>query len=337
MSNLPFVFGWKADNHACGYYRVEQPLKEYAARGGPCVSSTELSPEDRERADVIVGQRIVGDPPSAGWQQLCKEEKVRCVFELDDDLFNIDPSNVAFTSFAPPYLANLRRNIEVAHAVTVTTPELANRLSVLNSNITVVPNYVPAWLTEHKRPDVTTTTVGWAGGVSHVMDWDEAVKPIGRWLTQNPDVHFHAIGGLFPSMLKWPREQLRSTRWVDGVESYYKAVDFSIGVIPLKPHIFNQSKSNIKLLEYAALGIPTIASNTGPYGWGKDGADTAYNVDYDHQWSQFLRNLTKDPVLRAKMGYAAREWAKTKTIETNLQNWYPAWGINESEVTGNAP
>jgi glycosyltransferase involved in cell wall biosynthesis len=328
LSDLPFVYGWKADNSACGYYRVEQPLTEYIRRGGQAEYSTELSPEMRERADVIIGQRIVGDPPSAGWQSLCKKDTTLCVFELDDDLFNIDASNIAFTSFTPPYLANLRRNIEVSHAVTVTTARLADRLSVLNDNIHVVPNCVPAWLTEHERPRPEVTTVGWAGGVSHVMDWDEAVKPIGRYLTRNPGVHFHSVGGLFPSMLKWPREQLRSTRWVDSVEEYYKVIDFDVGVIPLRPHIFNQSKSYIKALEYAALGIPTVASNTGPYENFVLRGKTGYLVDYEHQWAGITHDLVQNPVLRAKMGYEARELAKAHTIEGNLDKWYPAWGIS---------
>lgn len=325
MADAPYVFGWMADRSGCGYYRIELPVAEYIRRGNPGFYSTELDPETRERADVIIGQRIVGGPPSQAWQKWCDKADHFCVFEIDDDLFNIDKSNIAHRSFTPEYLANLRRNIEVAHAVTVTTDALANRLACLNDNIHVVPNRIPEWLTRLERTRADELTIGWAGSTSHVMDWDYAVEPIGRFLKRNSSIMFHAVGGVFPSMLAWPRQQMRSTRWMHTIADYYAALDFDIGVIPLRPHIFNQSKSNVKALEYAALGIPVVASNTGPYETSVYPGKTGYLVDYDHQWSQFLRNLANDRKLRAKMSYEAREWAKGHTVEGNLESWLAAW------------
>jgi glycosyltransferase involved in cell wall biosynthesis len=328
LPDLPYVFGWQADYAGCGYYRVELPVKEYLRQGGRGAHSTEVSPEIYEQADVIVGQRVLGPPATEAWKQWCDKADKLCVFEIDDDLFNIDPSNVAYTSYTPPYLANIKANIECAHVVTVTTAKLANMLSCLNSNIHIVPNRVPEWLTDWTRPRTEELTVGWAGSISHVMDWDDPAPQIGRFLQRNPEVKFHAVGGVFPSMVKWPRTQIRSTKWVDGVEGYYKVVDFDIGVIPLKPHLFNQSKSYIKALEYAALGIPAVVSDAGTYSDFVDQGKTGYLVQYDHEWSSILRDLANNPVKRHKMGYEARLKAKKHTIEGNLGSWLKPWGID---------
>lgn len=325
---LPYVFGWQADRAGCGYYRVEVPLREYARRGGPCSFSTGIEPEVYDQADIIVGQRIVGPEPSRAWQKWCKHSDKLCVFEVDDDLFNIHPSNIAYASFTPEYLGNLRKNIEVAHAVTVTTPFLANMLRPLNDNIHVVPNRIPQWVTEFERPRAEHLTLGWAGSTSHVIDWQDTAPHIARFLDRNPEVHFHGVGGIFKSMLKFPLDRTRTTQWNHSVDEYYKALDFDIGMIPLYPNLFNRSKSAVKALEYGALGIPTVASHFEPYENYIIHGKTGYLVTYDHEWSGILRDLANDPVRRAKMGFEAREQAKQHTIEGNLESWFPAWGID---------
>lgn len=301
-------------------------MREYLRRGGEGLADTELTAEVQERADVVIGQRIVGDPPSRAWRQMCEKADKLCVLEIDDDLFNIHPTNPAYTSFTPHYLENLKQNIRCAHIVTVTTPHLAYMLRPLHQDIRVVPNYIPQWLTEHERPRTDKLTLGWSGGPSHYMDWEDALPQIGRFLRRNPDVEFHGVGGVFSSMLKWPQEQLRTSRWEHGVEDYYKLLDFDIGVIPLKPHLFNKSKSFSKALEFAALGIPVLASEFGPYEDFVIPGKTGYLIRNDHEWCAILRDLVENPVRRAKIGYAARQHAKNYTIEANIDKWLSVWG-----------
>jgi hypothetical protein len=38
-----------------------------------------------------------------------------------------------------------------------------------------------------------------------------------------------------------------------------------IGIAPIADNTFNDSKSELKWLEYTALGVPTVASDVGPY------------------------------------------------------------------------
>ena len=319
-----------ADFSGCGHYRLAQPLTEHIRQGGTGSFHTDLSPDIYEQADVIIGQRIVGDPPSEAWQKMCATGDKLCVFELDDDLFNIDQSNIAYTSFSAPRLDNLRRNIECAHVVTVTTDQLAEMLRPLNTNIHVVPNCIPRWLTEHERPRPDRFTIGWAGSASHKMDWDEVAPQIARFLNRNPAVDFHGVGGIFRSMTAFPKEQLRTTPWNDSVEDYYRCVDFDIGLAPLKTHIFNQRKSSLKALEYATLGIPVVASAVAPYENFVKHGETGLLVRRDHEWAGFLRDLRENPDMRSEMGENARGLAKEHTIEKNVSSWYPAWGVSHS-------
>jgi hypothetical protein len=262
---------------------------------------------------------------------MCASAEKRCVFDIDDDMLNIDGHSVSqlgFAQFTAEARAALETNLRAAHVVTVTTARLAERISALNPNVHVVPNRVPRWLTERRRPQPDSVTVGWGGGSAHNIDWVDVAPRIGRFLTRNPNVHFHAIG--VPGTINfdsWPRSQLRHTGWAKNVEDYYRLVDFDIGVAPLKPHPFNQSRSAVKALEYGALGIPIVASAYTPYENHVKHGETGFLVRRDHEWAQYLRDLTQDPAMRAEMGENARRQAKQHTIEDNLESWFEPWGV----------
>jgi len=329
---LPRVFGWSADSGGCGFYRIEMPLAEYARRGGSAEWSVNMPDWAREEADVIIGQRVSLEGASNLWQKLCLKGRALMVLELDDDLWNIDPSNrTAYETFSPEMLGRLSRNVASADVVTVTTEALAEVIRPMNSNVVVVPNRIPAWLVEHQKPVVDNLTVGWAGSGSHQMDWEDAAPQIGRFLKRNPHLHTHVIGGAFRSMTAWPLDRVRVTNWAASVEDYYRLIDFDIGLAPLRPHVFNRSKSYIKALEYAALGIPAVASAVGPYEAFIKPEETGFLVRHEHEWGSRLRALTGDTHMRTEMGRNARQLAAEHTIEGNLESWLGAWQVNVLE------
>lgn len=329
------IFGWAADNSGCGHYRVALPLTEYVRRGGDAVWSEVMPAWVREEAGVIIGQRVCKDGPTQMWQALCTEGKATMVLELDDDLFRVDHSNTPARNFYQAgVLDNLAQNMRAADVVTVTTEPLADLARAYNPNVVIVPNRVPAWLLSHQRPAAPHLTIGWGGGASHVMDWEDAAPQIARFLWRNEGVHAHLIGGRFESMRAWPGQRVWVDRWFADVEDYYRAIDFDIGLAPLRPHVFNQSKSAIKALEYAALGIPAVASAAGPYERFVQHGVTGYLVRRDHEWAGFLRTLIEDEGLRFEMATNARRLAADHTVESNLASWTNAWGVPMPAASG---
>lgn len=336
MTDTVDVFGWLADRSGCGTLRIMQPFDALAEH-------TDITTEYNERLrlegfmpKVLVGQRVCKDNVTAVWQHIAGNEvRPKLVFELDDDLWNVDPSNVnAFDWFMKGYdrranehhnvRDNLIANISVADRCTVTTPALRDLLSQWNDDIRIVPNTLPAWVLEHERPQRDRVTVGWMGSATHTMDWDQAADPVRRFLKRNPEVQFHLIGGSYGEWFKLPKDQLVETGWIDGVENVWKAIDFDIALAPLRPHVFNQSKSNLKALEAAALGIPVIASDCGPYPEFVEHGVTGFLVKRDHEWGKFLTDLTNDEAMRLEMGEAARKKARDWTLEGNIDNWKAA-------------
>jgi len=336
MTELPEtvdIFGWLADRTGCGTIRVMQPMDALAEATGRSVLYSEKIKTQGFMPKVIVGQRICKDGPTDLWQHVASNEhRPKLVFELDDDLWNVDPSNHSaydwflngFDRKANEYHNvpdNLRANIHVADRVTVTTPALAEIVGQWNDNVHIIPNYLPEWVLEHERPKNDRLTIGWMGSATHTMDWEQASGPVARFLKQNPKVGFHLIGAPYGKWFKVPEDQIKVTPWIDGVENVWKAIDFDIALAPLRPHLFNRSKSNLKALEAAALGIPIVASDVGPYPDFIEHGKTGFLVKRDHEWGKFLRELVNDEAMRLEMGAAAKEKARQWTLEGHIDEW----------------
>ncbi|MCA1840230.1 MAG: glycosyltransferase, partial [Actinobacteria bacterium] len=255
------VFGWLADHTGCGQIRIKQPLSALRSETGLKTEFSEkLITTDLENLPpTLIGQRVCKDGPSQLWFTVCAmKNRPRTVYELDDDLWNIDPSNVgAFKWFI---------------------------------------NYMPRWMLDWERPQRDELTIGWGGSGTHGMDWAHSGPHINRYLKRSK-MPFRLIGGGLDQardQLGIPVEQVSALGWFKGVDDYWRSIDYDIGVIPLRPHLFNQSKSHIKYLENSALGIPTVAADTGPYSRVIKHGETGFLVKRDHEWAKYLQILVED-------------------------------------------
>jgi glycosyltransferase involved in cell wall biosynthesis len=317
------VFGWQADRSGCGVLRVELPLATLREQSGYATASSERMAEQL-RTRTLVGQRVCMPGPSGRWQELAaRTDRPRLVFELDDDLWNVDSSSPVAAKFFgdPDVLGRLEANIAAADAVTVTMESLAEQVRRFNPNVHVVPNFLPAWVLEHERPRRDgVVTIGWGGSSTHQMDVAEVGGHLRQVMSRNPNTELHLMGSDY-SKAMGIRERVRFTAWTPSVPDYWRAVDYDIMLAPLRAHVFNASKSALRPLEAAMLGIPVIASDYGPYaGFVRHGV-TGYLVKRDHEWGRYLRELVSDEAMRAEMGAAARRQAADWTIEGNIGLW----------------
>lgn len=329
------VFGWLADHTGCGNIRIKFPLDTLKAETGIETAYSEkiITTNFDELPPALIGQRVCKDGPSGLWFSICAlKNRPRTVYEVDDDLWNIDASNTgAFKWFINGIDAdgrkhdvsnNIRRNVAAADYVTCTTEPLADLLRVYNPNVHVIPNYLPRWVLEWERPRRDELTIGWGGSGTHGMDWDACGGPIKQYLKRS-GVAFRVLGAKSTDLhiLGLDRTQATASGWVDSVEGYWKSIDYDIGVIPLKHHVFNQSKSNLKYLENSALGIPTVAADAGPYSSSIKHGETGFLVKRDHEWAKYLRILVEDEDARKEIGANAKEWARTMILEDHIDEW----------------
>lgn len=321
------VYGWAADLAGCWHYRMKFPMD--AVKEGPNADSfvfgsdTSITKEWMESADTIVGQRVCKDAPSGLWQKWAQEGQKKLVFEMDDDLWHVDPENKkAYDCFKKPDIqSNLIKNIQVSHIVTVSTEPLAEvvRKKTGHADIRVIPNAVPAWLVDHEADETHTT--GYMGSPTHHRDIKPVTRHFKRFFDNNPEATFHSIGFDYGTYMMLPGSQSAHTPWIKDVPDALKALDYSFGVAPLTASKFARSKSDIKAIELAALGRPTVASNTAPYQTIQDGV-TGLLVKYEHEWLKKLQAIYEDDDLRREMGKNAKEYvARERTTEHVRKLW----------------
>lgn len=316
------VYGWLADHGGCGYYRVKLPLATLPADRWDVSYSTVLPEHWHEDGNVVIGQRISKDEATKTWTNVCKNPRVRAVYEVDDDFFNIDPSSIGWDHYKQKNIRdNVASNAAMADVVTVSTPYLAELMRAYNPNVVLIPNYIPAAALAMDAPrDPAEVVIGWTSSATHDMDYPVVEPALKKILARHPLALIHFLGASYPGL---PPARVRWTQWIRQHVEYLKWVQafFDVGIAPLRAHLFNRSKSHLKALEYAALGLPAVVSDSPAYNGFVRHGETGFVVGRDHEWAKWLGALVSDAAMREEMGATAREFARAWTIEGNIGRW----------------
>jgi glycosyltransferase involved in cell wall biosynthesis len=332
-----------ADNWGCGSYRLIWPAEVLSAQGydvhiirpgessglhGQWVGGKLKDVVVDNDADVFVFQRVTSKPLSQLVAHLVSEGKT-VVVDMDDDLTAIHPDNPAFKMLHPK--ASPHNNwqhatnaCKVATLVTVSTDELQRRYGRARSR--VLRNCVPRAFIDLPRREPIERTWGWAGAVhSHPTD-----LPLIAGAVQTLRPSYLTVG--YPEgtgkALGLPEDPPATGR-VEFIDWSRALQMLSVGVAPLADTRFNGAKSWLKPLEYAAVGVPWVASDRVEYRrlWALE-KDAGFLVgDRTRDWVRPLRRLLEDDSLRAEMSEAARSLAAQLTIEEHAWRWMETWQV----------
>lgn len=317
----------------CAWYRVIMPLRELGKH-----HEVDMEPgrDGRERegldvlraraAQITVAERLDTFDGLSAWRRLAPF--TRLVYEIDDDVFSLDPVNFG------PYQTYARRDVRdaishyaaVADMVTVTNEPLAEVMRQHSDNVRILPNFIPGWVLDLPAPQGDRPAVGWMGGASHGMDILQATGPLNKFLRKFPAWDAVMIGTDYRASVNHKRcGFIPWTHVTTDPEGFYRSIDFDIGIAPVADSRFARSKSYIKALEYAARGIPVIASDVECYRpFVVDGV-TGFLVRSQAEWLDRLCVLASDDELRASMGAKAKEVARQHTIDEGWRKWEAAY------------
>lgn len=281
--------------------------------------------------DVVVGC-IIAQPQAAGdWTRRCGVlDGPFMVFETDDDYLGLAPYNSARREWENAdqrfgYIASMR----TSHRIVTSTDYLAQLLyeQTGHPDIVVARNTVPASMLEIPKPQNEHLVIGWAGGSSHEGDWAWAKDGVRRALTKLPEWKLRFIGMDYRPTMRLPADRLEYVPWTTDVEEFWHsdALGLDIGLAPIMPSAFNRSKSEIKLIEYAARGIPVVAADYGIYRSFVKHGETGFLVKDKKGWTAAIMELAHDEDLRTEMGAQARLQATDHTIEARWPEYKEAY------------
>lgn len=296
-------------------------------KGGPPTVTLSML----EGFDVITAQRWNRHEGLEVWRR-ARGPFSRLVYELDDDVFEISPENwQAYNLYNKPDIRDaIEHAAEVADMITVSTEPLAEVMRRYNQNVVVLGNAIPGWAVVQKIPEVRRPRprVGWMGGASHGVDIGIVAEPVRRFLKRFPQWDVQVGGTDYRATIRAAADRMFYQPWIqvnDEPQRFYESIDFDIGLCPLAPTTFNDSKSFVKTLEYGARGIPAIATDCPAYRPVIEHGVNGFLVKRDHEWLKYMSELAADNELRFKMGRAAREMAREHLIENRWEEWADAY------------
>jgi glycosyltransferase involved in cell wall biosynthesis len=273
----------KPEPNGCAYYRLVLPSRELQKLGWDTASGLPRVHNERGIGlahddgaffgfDISVFKLLMHESvPTMFRMMQHRGEKI--VVDVDDFHFGIDPGNIAARQTDPNRNAENNRmfyemGIRQADLVTVSTEFLANFYEARCRKVRLVRNALDVErYTMVEQPE--KPVFGWVGGTL----WrSRDIELLADWMPKFVDstkVSVHHSGHIPGDTRHFAaRAGLRrvSTTPMQLVSKYPSLLThFHVGLVPLQLNDFNRSKSYLKGLEYAAAGIPFIATPTEEY------------------------------------------------------------------------
>jgi glycosyltransferase involved in cell wall biosynthesis len=265
-------------------------------------------------------------PPMRRLAQQLRAAGVGVVWDDDAD-FSLIPPEIAEASAAgirgQAILTNLVAMMRSADLVTAPSEALAERHHrASGTEARVLGNYLPPTFVRPERVmPHTGVNIGWIAATDRLTDYEElgVRAALERLLVRHQHVNLVGIG--VDLGIKSHRYLFRGGYSYGELPRQMSHID--IGLAPLRDIPFNQIRSDVKLKEYAAIGVPWLASPIGPYVEMGD-AQGGRLVDGD-RWYEELEALVGDRDERARLARRGRVWAQGQTIEQHVGDWERAF------------
>ncbi len=230
----------------------------------------------------------------------------------------------------------VRDFIQRVDALTVSTERLHDDLKSFGKPVRIVPNLLDErlWFEPMKpKPqqdlDPTVFRVLYAGGWTHARDLELLHEVVPRLRRRMGDrVEVHVVGGAkhFDSDV-FNRVEVPNGFYPDYVRLLRSiASGFHVAVAPLEDNAFNGFKSDLRYLEYSALGLATVASKVPAFRntvvSGQNGLLVGNSVD---EWVAAMSAVLWQRELRTRIAtQAARYVSEERSIRAGSRAWIAA-------------
>ena len=325
--NMSRVIGFGAGSIGSWKFRVEQPLnsmhREQVANSLVLPFNTGLAPWpsmaelERLQVDTLLMHNTMHDVYMDTMESYKRVNGAFIVFGQDDLMFALPPKNPFSKTGYKDAKKRLRRCLGIADRVVVTTEPLAEELRSMADDVQVMPNY----LDEAVWGDLTSERgisekprVGWAGAQQHLGDL-ELLEEVVRETSHEVDWVFF---GMCPEFLHPYVKEIHNPVSFAKYPEKLATLNLDLAVAPLEYNRFNNSKSNLRILEYGALGWPVIASDIAPY---QDGP-VCRVPNQARAWIKAIRARIHDLDATRAEGDALLAWVRENWwLQQHLNDW----------------
>ncbi|TVR65159.1 MAG: glycosyltransferase family 1 protein, partial [Candidatus Competibacteraceae bacterium] len=320
------------DEMGVGQYRMIGPLKELTDSGRicsfllPALSSEKrflpyVSELIRAKPTVFFLQNAFSDFHLDDLQHYAELlPDIFRVFGQDDIVFSIPQKSAARKHFGKDTKARVRKAASLCHRAIVTTEPIAEAMRGMVDDIRVVPNSLERSRWGDLQPlrnERRKLRVGWAGAQQHQGDL-EFILPVVEATANEVDWIFM---GMCPPKLRYHVAEAHNAVHFAEYPAALAALDLDLAIAPLELNRFNTAKSNLRLLEYGAVGYPVIATDILPY----RNAPVTRVPNNPNAWIDAIRAHVHDLDATRAAGEQLREWVLSNwMLDQHLDEWLKA-------------
>jgi glycosyltransferase involved in cell wall biosynthesis len=302
-------------------YRALFPMQAMERRGHTVVWPPDMNGKANARrlagCDVVHVYRsveahsVLADLVRAG---------VPMTYDNDDDFMSVPKQSPSYRELGGTKghvaFAQSVKMARMASVCTTTNDLLAQKYRQADvARVEVIGNYLSPTL-DRPRNRHDGVVIGWVAALDHRADAAQIkiAEALERLVQRHPQVRVQCIG----VDLALP-ERYRHDAWVPYHELPGRIAGFDIAIAPLADIPFNHARSDIKLKEYAASGVPWLASPVGPYlGLGEDQGG---RLVPDDGWFEALEQLVTSGRQRRRLARKARKWAAGEMVDAVADRW----------------
>jgi glycosyltransferase involved in cell wall biosynthesis len=305
---------------SCAEIRLLRPYQHASLRRLLQVTNGPALPIGR--VDVVVLQR--GGWPGATLAAIvdlvraARHRGAKLVYDIDDDLLSSHPV-AEIEDVLGPQRPRIRFLLREADLVIAATATLANRLQALNPRRIVWRNALDEALLPDPVPLSRSADIGYFGTHSHLPDLMAIVASLQAAASAVPDARIELCGISDDPRLRllFAGRLATSLRPVQGHYANFHRMlahefGWRVGLAPLLGGPFNHGKSDIKVLDYAAAGIPAVVADQPAYDDWDDGK-TVLRATPDG-FGQAVVRLLHDEDLSRSIARQARERLLTSRV-----------------------
>ncbi len=300
---------------------------------------------------VIVERFWHGNIRLAHMQQLVADIRragAKFIYALDDNLFDLREAFSGLDWYTNEHLELLEWMSREADGLLVSTEPMQKRVLRYNRNVAVVPNALDERLLVQapRRPADTPfgqrrLVIGYMGTKNHDEDM-ELIAPALHRLHQRygARIEIQIVGivaqeGSLKALHGLPYRVLAPPHGIPDYPLFMtwftSTMQWDIAIAPLRDNPYNRCKSDIKLLDYAALGAAGVFSRIAPY--AELPAGTGLLVDNTAAaWTEALEQLLGDDALRQRIAHTARQYVFS---QRTLQKCAGLWPQAIEQLLGN--
>ncbi len=236
------------------------------------------------------------------------------------------------------HFASTKRVLDVDDAIWLNKAQFSEQIASRCAGVIAGNNFLAAhyrkygarvWLiptsvnTDIWRPSASRQTakwtVGWVGSTSTRKYLQLIEEPLADFLNDHADAELLVVCNRSPSFKRIPESKWRFVRWSPENEVHL-AQSMNVGLMPLATDEWSMGKCALKMIQYMAVGIPTIVT---PIGVARElvaDHDAGFAAKSHDDWYNALNRLYEDTAVVAELGARGRRLVEDQfSVNCNAQ------------------